>query len=106
MCTDSTFASITDDDLTRIAGGKSNGDEQITALLTNITSSIKDLAGKSSQSSGMDPTMLMVMMMAMNSGGGGVVPAPAAAVAAPPPIINVSTSVRGGGGGCRPRKCW
>jgi len=65
-------------------------------MLTQITSSIKDLANTKNQ--GTDPMQLMLMMLMMGGGGGGggVIGAPAVAGA---PVINVSARV-GGGGGC------
>ena len=90
------FSSIASSDLDRVAGGASRvssraggGNEQLTQMLTQITSSIKDLAG--SKSSGMDPMMMMMMMSMMGGGGGGgaVAAAPAPAPT-PPPAINVS----------------
>jgi len=89
------FSSIASSDLDRVAGGASRvssrtggGDEQLTQMLTQITSSIKDLAG--SKSSGMDPMMMMMMMSMMGGGGGGGAVAAAPAPAPPPPAINVS----------------
>ena len=61
------FESIDPAALATVAGGasrvsaKSGGNDQLTAMLTQITSSIKDLA--SSQSAGMDPMMMVMMMM-------------------------------------------
>lgn len=90
------FASIDAAQLDTVAGGasrvssRSGGDNaQMTAMLTQITDSIKGLA--SSQSSGgMDP-MMMMMMMGMG-GGGGAAAAPPPAPAQPAlPIINVTT---------------
>jgi hypothetical protein len=100
------FESIDVADLDRVAGGaarvtarSSGGDSELTAMLTQITSSIKDLASSGNQ--GMDPMMMMMMMMMMGGGGGGgggAVAAPAAA----PPAINIDTGIMGGGGGgCR-----
>lgn len=96
------FASISTADLDKVSGGasrvtsrSSGSNSEITAMLTQVTNSIKDLA--SSKSSGMDPTMMMMMMMMMGGGGGG-----GGAVAAPPPAppqaptINISTSVKRG----------
>ena len=97
------FSSIATADLDRVAGGASRvssragaGNEQITQMLTQITSSIKDLAG--SKSSGMDPMMMMMMMMMGGGGGGGggaVAAAPAPAPPPPPPAINVSITSGG-----------
>src|SRR5688572_4605874 len=96
------FSSIASSDLDRVAGGASrvssrtgSNNEQLTQMLTQITSSIKDLAGN--KSSGMDP-MMMMMMMTMGGGGGGG----SAAAAAPPPPPQAPTpavniSVKSGG---------
>jgi hypothetical protein len=94
------FASIDLNALEKVAGGASRGSsDQVTAMLTQISSSIKDLAGQ--KSSGSDPMQMMLIMMMMGGfgggGGGGVVAAPAAAT----PVINVDSSVAGGG--CVPR---
>ena len=68
-------------------------------MLTQVTSSIKDLANN--QNKGNDPMQMMLMMLMLGGGGGGggVVGAPAVGVAASP-VINVSARV---GGGCRRR---
>jgi hypothetical protein len=97
------FSSIATSDLDRVAGGAARvsartggNNEQLTQMLTQITSSIKDLAG--SKSSGFDPTMMMMMMMMGGGGGGGGGGAVAAAPApapTPPPSINIS--VKSGG---------
>jgi hypothetical protein len=86
--------------LADVAGGarvtaRGGSDDQLTMMLTQITSSIKDLAGSKNQS---DPTQMLLLMMMMGGfggGGGGVVAAPAAA--ASPPVINIDTSVLAGG---------
>jgi len=99
------FASIDPTALEKVAGGVSRGSsDQVTAVLNQITSSIKDLAGQ--KNSGNDPMQMMLIMLMMGGfgggGGGGVVAAPAAGGA--PPVINVDSSVTGGGGGgCRGR---
>jgi len=96
------FSSVASKDLTRVLGGasrvtsrSSSSNDQLTTMMTQITSSIKDLAGNKSQ--GMDPMMMMVMMMMMGGSGGG------AACAAPPPppppppaapVVNISTRVQ------------
>ena len=83
--------------LAHVTGGasrvssRSGNNDQLTAMLTQVTSSIKDLAG-SKQSTGMDP-MMMMMMGGMGGGGGGQQVA-AAAPAAPPPQPNINVSVR------------
>jgi hypothetical protein len=100
------FESIDPAQLATVAGGasrvsaKSGGNDQLTAMLTQITSSIKDLA--SSQSSGMDPMMMMVMMMMMGGGGGGGAGYAAGAgvtTAHSPQTVNVDAQVAGGGCG-------
>ncbi len=85
---------------------RSGGNEQLTAMLTQVTSSIKDLAGNQNKG-GMDPMMMMIMMMMMGGGGGGGAAAAAPAVA-PTPVYNVDAVVSGGGGGCggRGKKGW
>jgi len=96
------FASIAAEDLTRVAGGASRvsartggSNDQITQMLTQVTSSIKDLAGN--KNTGMDPMMMMMMVMMMGGGGGGGAAAAAPAPAAPPPpppMPQISVSVR------------
>ncbi|HEU4727975.1 MAG TPA: hypothetical protein VFT22_08810 [Kofleriaceae bacterium] len=95
------FHSIASNDLTRVSGGasrvtsrSSSSNDQLTTMLTQITSSIKDLGANKNQT---DPTMMMMMMMMGGGGGGG-----GGAVAAPPPppaapaapVVNISTNVR------------
>ena len=89
------FSPIATSDLDRVAGGASRvssrtggSNEQLTQMLTQITSSIKDLAGSKS-SGGMDPMMMMMMMMGGGGGGGGGAVA-AAPAPPPPPAINIS----------------
>jgi|SRR5688572_21605816 len=94
------FASISLADLEKVAGGASRvssraggSNEQLTLMLTQITESIKGLAGQ--KSSGMDPMMMMMMMMMMGGGGGGgAAPAAAAAPVAPPPVPVINVSVK------------
>ncbi len=100
---DQELASISADDLNKVSGGaarvtarSSGSNSEITALLTSVTSSIKDLANQK-PSGGMDPMMMMMMMMmGGGGGGGGAVAAPAPAAPATPPVINISTSVKRG----------
>jgi len=96
---------IAPDELANVGGGasrvtarSSSSDSTLTAMLTQITSSIQSLAGNRNQT---DPTMMMMMMMMMMGGGGGGGGGPAAAPAqvAAPPAINIDTSAFGGGGG-------
>ena len=102
---ESQFVSIDPERLETVAGGasrtpKSGGNDDVLAALSQITSSLKDLAG--SKNSGTDPMQMMLMMIMLGGfgggGGGGYAVAPAGA-----PVLNVDTSVAGGGGGCRPR---
>ena len=107
-----TMETIDPEMLASVAGGarvtaRGGSDDQLTAMLTQITSSIRDLASNRNQS---DPTQMLLLMMMMGGmgggGGGGVIAAPAAA--AGPPVINIDTSVVGGGPrfgfiGCQPR---
>jgi len=81
----------------RVTGRSGGSSDQLTAMLTQITDSIKALAGQNNQS---DPSQMLMMMMMMGGmggggGGGGYVAAPASA----PPAINVSTGAGGGGMG-------
>ena len=96
------FSSIAAPDLDRVAGGASRvssrtggNNEQLTQMLTQITSSIKDLAGSKS-SGGMDPMMMMMMMMGGGGGGGGAAAAAAPPPAAPAPTPAINISVKSG----------
>lgn len=95
------FTAIDPQLLQAVAGAASRaskGDESLQLMLTQITSSIKDLA--SQQNKGTDPMQLMLMMLMLGGGGGGgVVAAPAGVGVAAAPVVNVSARV----GGCRPR---
>ncbi len=103
------FVSVETEQLATVAGGasrvssrSSGGDAELTAMLTQIGSSIKDLAAAKNTNSGGDTMQLMMMMLMMGGGGGGGgggIAAPAGA----PPVVNVSTGVSGGGGGGRGR---
>jgi hypothetical protein len=97
------FTAISSDDLNKVAGGAARvtarsgaATDQLTQMLTQITSSIKDLA--SAKPAGMDPMMMMMMMMMGGGGGGGAAAAPPPTAAPTPPTINISTNVRRGGG--------
>ena len=98
------LVSIDSEQLATVAGGvtRSSGsaDSEVTAMLTQIGNSIKDLAAQKNSGGGTDTMTLMMMMLMMGGGGGGGAIAAPAAVA--PPVVNVSTGVSGGGG-CRPR---
>jgi hypothetical protein len=95
----STFDTIDHASLEHVAGGasrvsaRSGGNEQLTTMLTQVTSSIKDLAANQNKG-GMDPMMMMMMMM-MGGGGGGGGAAAAPAAPPPPPLPQVNVSVRG-----------
>ena len=86
-------------DLAIVNGGTSKNDQALQTALTNIQSSIKDVAGNKNndQNSFLLP---MVMMLALNknqsgptviTGGGGPAFAAAPAVG---PVVNVSTRIR------------
>ncbi|MBA3464661.1 MAG: hypothetical protein H0T46_32310 [Deltaproteobacteria bacterium] len=98
------FVSVDPEQLATVAGGasrvsgKSGGDAELTAMLTQIGDSIKDLASAKNNNSGGDTMQLMMMMLMMGGGGGGGGYAAPSAVA--PPVINLDTAVAGGGG-CR-----
>lgn len=101
-----TLPTIDPNELSRVSGGTTSND-QITAILSQITTSLSSLSANKNQT---DPTEMMLLMMMMGGfgGGGGGVVAAGAPVAASPPVVNVDTSVlsRGGfgwlgGGGCR-----
>ena len=101
MSKPSDFVSIDANLLEAVAGAasraSSKGDESLNLMLTQITSSIKDLANNNNK--GSDPMQLMLMMLMLGGGGGGG----GGVVAAAPgvsPIINVQA---GFGGGCRRR---
>ncbi|MBX3156049.1 MAG: hypothetical protein KF773_08615 [Deltaproteobacteria bacterium] len=87
-------------DLVWITGGasrvtsRSGSSDQLTQMLTQVTSSIKDLAANKNGSS--DMMMPMMMMMMMGGGGGGSAPPPPPAAPPPaPPTISISNRVRG-----------
>jgi len=93
------FMSIDSEQLANVAGGAarvtaraSGANTELTAMLTSIGDSIKDLASSKS-SSGQDPMqMMMMMMMGGMGGGGGSAPPPAA----PPPAPQINVSVKRG----------
>ena len=97
------FSAIGSKDLTRILGGasrvtsrSSSSNDQLTLMLTQITSSIKDLAGNKNQSDPMQMMMMMMMMGGLGGGGGGQAAAAPPPPPAPPPgpVVNISTNVR------------
>jgi hypothetical protein len=88
------FQSIDASQLSTVSGGasrvtarSSGSNDQLTAMLTQITDSIKALAQNNNQN---DP--MQMMLGGMGGGGGGAVAAPPAAPT--PPVINVTTSVK------------
>lgn len=98
--THSPFQSIDTAELSKVAGGasrvtarSSSSNDQLTAMLTQITQSIQAMSQNNNQS---DPMQMMMMMMmgGMGGGGGGAVAAPAPAAPPPPPVINISTTVK------------
>ena len=103
-----TLPTIDPNELSRVSGGTTSND-QITAILSQITTSLSNLSSNKNQTDPTEMMMLMMMMGGFGGGGGGGVVAAGAPVAAAPPVVNVDTSVlsRGGGfgflggGGCR-----
>ena len=100
MSKKNTFDTIKTADLEHVAGGasrvsaRSGGNEQLTTMLTQVTSSIKDLANNQNKG-GMDPMMMMMMMMGGGGGGGAAAAPPPAAPPPPPPLPQVNVSIRG-----------
>jgi hypothetical protein len=96
------FQSIDPTDLAKVGGGasrvtaRSSGNDQLTAMLTQITQSIQAMSQNNNQSDPMQMMMMMMMMGGMGGGGGGTVaaPAPMPAAPAPAPVINITTTVR------------
>ena len=93
-----TFVAITPEQLVKVSGGASRvtgkgGDAQLEAMLTQIGSSIKDLAASKNSNGGGDTMQMMMMMLMMGGGGGG---GGGVVGAAPTPVINVSTGISGG----------
>ncbi|HSS02602.1 MAG TPA: hypothetical protein VLM79_36325 [Kofleriaceae bacterium] len=95
------FSSIASKDLAHVSGGASrvtsrasSSNDQLTTMMTQITSSIKDLASNKNQ--GMDPMMMMMMMMMGGGGGGGAAapPPPPPPPAPAAPVISISTNIR------------
>jgi hypothetical protein len=93
--------SIDASELTKVAGGASrvtarsnSSNDQLTAMMTQITQSIQALSQNNNQSDPMQMMMMMMMMGGMGGGGGGATAAPAPAPAPQPPVINISTTVK------------
>jgi len=93
------FQSIDVGQLANVAGGasrvtaRSNSNDQLTAMMTQITQSIQALSQNNNQSDPMQMMMMMMMMGGMGGGGGGAAAAPPPA-APPAPVINISTTVK------------
>lgn len=92
------FESIDPTTLEAVSGGATRvsgkgGDAELTAMLTSIGDSIKDLANQKNNSGGdtMQLMMMMLMMGGFGGGGGGGIAAPAQT-----PVINVDTGIVGG----------
>jgi hypothetical protein len=79
----------------RVTARSSGSDDQLTAMMTQITQSIQAMSQNNSQGDPMQMMMMMMMMGGMGGGGGGAAAAPAPAPSAPqPPVINISTTVK------------
>ena len=78
------FQTITHDELVTVAGGKatSQADLQLTQMLTDISSSIKE-ANDAKAKAASDPMQMVTMMMMLGGMGGGGGGGPAAAPPAP-----------------------
>jgi len=93
-----TFSTLSSEALATVAGGRTDPNQQIQLMLTQLSSSIKEVAQKKNET---DPTMMMMMVMMMSGmkgGGGGQAaaappPPEAAPAAAAPTVVNVN--VRG-----------
>ena len=94
------FQSIDPSALADVSGGASrvtarsnSSNDQLTAMMTQITDSIKALASNNNQN---DPMQMMMMMMMMGGmgGGGGAVAAPAPPPTPQAPVINITTTVK------------
>ena len=88
----SNFETINCDALVTVAGGTSSSNSQLTAMLGDISNSIKDAADAKNKSA-TDPSQMMMMMMMMGGMGGGGGAAQVAA-APPPPAAPTVVKVR------------
>jgi hypothetical protein len=86
-----TMKDLNPTELTMVVGGTTKND-QITQQLTELQSSIKDVATNSSGSGNNSTFMMMAMAMAMRPQP--TVVAAGAPAAAPGPVVNISTRVR------------
>jgi hypothetical protein len=98
----SPFTTVDASELSKVAGGasrvtnrSSGGNDQLTAMMTQITDSIKSLSQNNNQNDPMQMMLMMMMMGGMGGGGGSVAAAPPPPAPAPP-VINITTSVRRG----------
>ena len=88
-----TFQTISPSSLATVTGGTtSSTNTQLTSMLKDISSSIKDAAD--AKNKGQDPTQLMMMMMMMGGMGGGGGGGGAQVAAAPPPQAPPPSVVR------------
>ena len=99
MNTNQTFASIPTHTLSTVTGGKTDSDAQLTAMLTTIGDSIKQLSENKNKTDPTQMIMMMMMMGGMGRGGGTQVaaappPEAAPAPAAAPNIVNVNVGRR------------
>ncbi len=83
---------ITTDELVTVAGGTTRANEALTAQLTSLQSSIKDVATNSNNNNNCGSNSMMMMMGCMMAQRQQA-PAVVAAEPAASPIINVSTRV-------------
>jgi hypothetical protein len=91
-----TFASIDPAELAAVSGGTgSSSNDQLTAMISSISDSIKSLIANQSNNSGGDTMQMMMMMMMMGGMGGGGGAVQYAAPAPQQPVINVDTSLAG-----------
>lgn len=87
---------ITTNELNTVCGGASKANSDVTAQLTALQSSIKDLSANNNKSSS-DNLLPLVMVMAMSQkqqGSTTVVAGGAPAPVAAGPIVNISNRVR------------
>jgi hypothetical protein len=87
---------ITTNDLNTVCGGASKGNSEVTAQLTALQSSIKDLSANNNKSSSNElMPLMMVMALSQKQSGPTVVAAGGAAPAAVGgPVVNISNRVR------------
>jgi len=87
-------------DLASVNGGVSKNDQALQTALTNITTSIKDVASNqnNNQSNSLLPIVMMLALSQRQQGptviAGGGAPAPAFGGFGGGPVVNVSTRIR------------